>query len=192
MGLSSDVRVCEHIHLSIDYLWLSINCHVKQTLGTYSLCGDREMVTKFIWPIHLEAHKLLRNARNFFINQCLLVMKNSWHLDMIHFLTEHLKHSIFRIIQILDICTCISITSYGFLSVFEIDEDSLHNFNTYLLLSAKLQHMADLSVTNYWDKGTPSSIITCAKFQSVIHACIHKWSCVAKWFKSLWFYVLIY
>lgn len=66
-------------------------------------------------------------------------------------------------------------TSYGFLSVFEIDEDSLHNFNTYLLLSAKLQHMADLSVTNYWDKGTPSSIITCAKFQSVIHACIHKW-----------------
>lgn len=66
-------------------------------------------------------------------------------------------------------------TSYGFLSVFEIDEDSLHNFNTYLLLSAKLQHMADLSVTNYWDKGTPSSIITCAKFQSVIHACIRKW-----------------
>lgn len=83
-------------------------------------------------------------------------------------------------------------TSYGFLSVFEIDEDSLHNFNTYLLLSAKLQQMADLSVTNYWDKGTPSSIITCAEFQSVIHACIHKWSCVAKWFKSLWFYVLIY
>lgn len=76
-------------------------------------------------------------------------MKNSWHLDMIHFLTEHLKHSIFRIIQILDICTCISITSYGFLSVFEIDEDSLHNFNTYLLLSAKLQQMADLSVKNY-------------------------------------------
>lgn len=40
-------------------------------------------------------------------------------------------------------------TSYGFLSVFEIDEDSLHNLNTYLLLSAKLQQMADLSVTNY-------------------------------------------
>lgn len=84
-------------------------------------------------------------------------------------------------------------TSYGFLSVFEIDEDSLHNFNTYLLLSAKLQQMADLSVTNYWDKGTPSSIITCAKFQSVIHACIHKWiKLCPEWFKSLWFYVQIY
>lgn len=84
-------------------------------------------------------------------------------------------------------------TSYGFLSVFEIDKDSLHNFNTYLLLSAKLQQMADLSVTNYWDKATPSSIITCAKFQSVIHACIHKWiKLCPEWFKSLWFYVQIY
>lgn len=148
MGLSSDVRVCEHIHSSIDYLWLSINCHVKQTLGTYSLCGDREMVTKFIWPIHLEAHKLLRNARNFFINQCLLVMKNSWHLDMIHFLTEHLKHSIFRIIQILDICTCISIHHmdfYQYLKLMKILYITLThifcyqlNFNTWLIYQLQI------------------------------------------------------
>lgn len=148
VGLSSDVRVCEHIHSSIDYLWLSINCHVKQTLGTYSLCGDREMVTKFIWPIHLEAHKLLRNARNFFINQCLLVMKNSWHLDMIHFLTEHLKHSIFRIIQILDICTCISIHPmdfYQYLKLMKILYITLThifcyqlNFNTWLIYQLQI------------------------------------------------------
>lgn len=179
MGLSSDVRVCEHIHSSIDYLWLSINCHVKQTLGTYSLCGDREMVTKFIWPIHLEAHKLLRNARNFFINQCLLVMKNSWHLDMIHFLTEHLKHSIFRIIQILDICTCISIHHmdfYQYLKLMKILYITLThifcyqlNFNKWLIYQLKI---TEIRVPHHQLLHVQNSS------QSYMHAYISELSCV--------------
>lgn len=52
--------------------------------------------------------------------------------------------------------------------------------------------MADLSDTNYWDKSTPSSMIKCAKFQSVIHACIRKWSCVTEKFKPMWSYIEIY
>lgn len=70
-------------------------------------------------------------------------------------------------------------TSYGFLSVFEIDEDSLHNFNTYLLLSAKLQQMADLSVTNYWDRVPHHQLLHVQNSsQSYMHAYISELSCV--------------
>lgn len=137
------------------------------------------MVTKFIWPIHLEAHKLLRNARNFFINQCLLVMKNSWHLDIIHFLTEHLKHSIFRIIQILDICSCISIHHmdfYQYLKLMKILYITLThifcyqlNFNKWLIYQLqiteiRLPHHQLLHVQN--------------SSQSYMHAYISELSCV--------------
>lgn len=68
-------------------------------------------------------------------------------------------------------------TSYGFLSVFEIDEDSLHNFNTYLLLSAILQQIYQLQITEI---RLPHHQLLHVQnsSQSYMHAYISELSCV--------------
>lgn len=184
-GLSSDVRVCEHIHSSINYLWLSINSYVKKTLLTcqvtfYAGIGG--------WWQNLSGPSI-SNCTNFYImleifssiSACWSWSRlDSWHGSILIWSTfwqniwniqyfELYKFLIFvhAFLYLMDFYHYLKLMKILYITVTHNFSYQL-NFNTWLI-----------SVTNYWDKSTHHQLLFHI-FQTSIQTSIHKWSCVTK------------